>query len=494
MGNALNDQGKLEEASKAYNKALNIKPDYANAYYNLGITFQTQGKLEEAIEAYNKALTIKPDYAEAYNNMGITLQDQGKLEEGIEAYNKALAIKPDYAEAWLNGAEAFEKWNELEQLGLWLERAFQILEPIPSDISYMKSKFLWRNKDTKEAIKLISNIDFETISPILKRDYLNLKAKCYEALKDYDLAYDCFKHMNSVAIKSNDYLGLDPENYFQNVREQLASLKSNSLKNPTYHITEQTGLVPAFLVGFPRSGTTLLDTILRSHSSTDVVEEQPTVISAQDFIQKSGYSGIGEALTQEVLVGAKKAYISELDKHRQILDNKSVLIDKMPLNLLQIPLIHQLYPRAKFILALRHPLDTILSCWMQNFKLNSAMANMVDLDRIVEFYCVAMESFKICRSKYNLSVHEIRYEDLLENLSVETTAVLKFLDLDWEAQMKNYQEIGLKRGRINTPSYNQVVQPIYKDAKYRWLNYEKQLRQYILQVEPWIDEFGYNFH
>jgi hypothetical protein len=238
----------------------------------------------------------------------------------------------------------------------------------------------------------------------------------------------------------------------------------------------------------------LLDTILRSHSSIDVVEEQPTVSSAQVFIQKSGYSGIGQALTKEVLVGAKKAYITELDKHRQILDNKSVLIDKMPLNLLQIPLIHQLYPRAKFILALRHPLDTILSCWMQNFKLNSAMANMVDLDRIVEFYCVAMETFKICRNKYNLSVHEIRYEDLLENLSFETTVVLKFLDLDWEAQMKNYQEIGLKRGRINTPSYNQVVQPIYKDAKYRWLNYEKQLRQYILQVEPWIDEFGYNFH
>jgi hypothetical protein len=89
------------------------------------------------------------------------------------------------------------------------------------------------------------------------------------------------------------------------------------------------------------------------------------------------------------------------------------LIDKLPLNLLQIPLIQQLYPRAKFILALRHPLDTILSCWMQNFKLNSAMANMVELDRIVEFYCVAMETFKICRAKYNLNVHQIKYEDLL---------------------------------------------------------------------------------
>ena len=358
----------------------------------------------------------------------------------------------------------------------------------------MKAKLLWRNKDTQKAIKLISNIDVETITPSRKQDYLNLKAKCYEASKDYDLAFNCFENMNSLTIKSNDYLGLNPERYFQNIRDQLASLNSNSLKNPASHITEQPDLVPVFLVGFPRSGTTLLDTILRSHSSIDVVEEQPAVNLANAFVKKSGYADIGQALPQEVLVGARKAYITELDKHREPIDNKSILIDKLPLNLLQIPLIQQLYPRAKFILALRHPLDTILSCWMQNFKLNSAMANMVDLDRIVEFYCVAMEIFKICRAKYNLNVHEIRYEDLLEDLSGETSALLKFLDLDWEDQMENYQKTALKRGRIKTPSYSQVVQPIYKDAKYRWLNYEKHLRQYITQVEPWIDEFGYSNH
>ena len=99
MGNALKEQGKLEEAIEAYNKALAIKPDYAEAYNNMGDALQEQGKLEEAIEAYNKALAIKPDYADAYYNMGIALKEQGKLEEAIEAYNKALAIMPDYASA-----------------------------------------------------------------------------------------------------------------------------------------------------------------------------------------------------------------------------------------------------------------------------------------------------------------------------------------------------------------------------------------------------------
>ena len=391
-------------------------------------------------------------------------------------------------------AEALEKWNKLKELGLWLERACQILEPIPSDISFMKAKLLWRNKDTQEAIKRILNIDVTNITPIRKQDYLNLKAKCCEASKDYGLAYDCFENMNSLATKSNDYLELNPEGYFQNIKETLASLKSNSLENPANNVTEQPDLVPVFLVGFPRSGTTLLDTILRSHSSIDVVEEKPLVSSAKAFIEKSGHSEIAQVLPKDVISGARKAYITELDKHRESIDNKSILIDKLPLNLLQIPLIQQLYPRAKFILALRHPLDTILSCWMQNFKLNHAMANMVDLERIVDFYCVAMDTFKICRAKYNLNVHEIRYEDLIEDLNGETSALLKFLDLDWEAQMENYQDTALKRGRINTPSYSQVVQPIYKDAKYRWLNYEKHLRQYITQVEPWIDEFCYSNH
>ena len=120
------------------------------------------------------------------------------------------------------------------------------------------------------------------------------------------------------------------------------------------------------------------------------------------------------------------------------------------------------------------------------------MANMTDLDRIVEFYCIAMEVFQICRTQYDLAVHDIKYENLVEDFTEETAALLKFLNLNWETEIKNYNDTALKRGLINTPSYSQVVQPIYKDASYRWVNYRKYLEQYLDQVEPWVSKFGYN--
>ena len=90
-----------------------------------------------------------------------------------------------------------------------------------------------------------------------------------------------------------------------------------------------------------------------------------------------------------------------------------------------------------------------------------------------------METFKICRTHYNLDVHEIRYEDLINNFQKESEAVVQFLNLNWEPEMENYQDTAKKRGRIKTPSYSQVVQPIYKDAQYRWLNYQEYLELYL---------------
>ena len=492
LGNAFKDQGQLNKAITSYNKALSLKPEYTDVLNNRGIALKDQGQLDEAIDSYKKALLLKPDYAEAYNNMGIALNEQGKLDEAIETFKKALSLKPDYAAAWTNGAETLDKWNKLEQLELWLEDASAIFDAVSSDIKFLKAKLLWRKKDFEEATSLITEINFELLTDNLKQDFLVLKAKHFEKSKNFDQSYACFSKSNELAKETRNYANAKPENYFKSLKNQLSALKAASIHISTPQSAQNKEFTPVFLVGFPRSGTTLLDTILRSHSQIKVVEEKPIVDITKNFLENNGYNGIAnKTLSSEVIREALNVYETEFRKHIDVSSSVSVYIDKFPLNLLQVPWIQQIYPHAKFILALRHPFDAILSCWMQNFKLNAAMANMVDLKRIVEFYSLAMETFKICRAKYNLSVHEIKYEDLLEDLNGETSSLLKFLELDWESQMENYQETAMKRGRINTPSYSQVVQPIYKDAKYRWLNYEKYLAEYINEIEPWLEEFDY---
>ena len=493
LGIALKDQGKSAEAVKVYKKALLVKPNFAETYYNMGNALKDQGQLAEAVKVYNKALSVKPDYAEACNNIGVILQDLGTLEDALEAFNKALSIKPDYADAWGNGADALEKWNKIDQLELWLNKAFNSFEIVPADLRFMKSKLLWRSKNFSETSKLLSDIKLETISEIRRQDYLNLKAKCFEKSNNFQEAYQCFAKSNSLAKKSNEYLSFDPNDYFKKMQDRLAKLKSNLHKPSKANITKNADFEMIFLVGFPRSGTTLLDTILRSHSKIKIVEEKGMLLAAERNLNKNGhYDSAEKIVSKNICKEAKQIYLNEFSKHIKTNLNDFVCIDKLPLNLLEAPLIHQLFPNAKFILALRHPMDTILSCWMQNFKFNSAMVNMVDLDRIVDFYCIAMEIFRTCRANYSLNVHEIRYEDLTNNFQKESEAVVQFLNLEWEPEMEDYQASALKRGRVNTPSYSQVVQPIYKDAQYRWLNYRKYLEQYLPEIRPWILEFGYD--
>jgi tetratricopeptide (TPR) repeat protein len=493
MGVALSSANKPEEAILAYNNAISIKPNYPEAYCNLGNAHKEIGKLNEAIDLYRNAISINPNFAQAHNNLGKVFQEQDKLELAMEAYKKATSIDLEYSEAWTNGAEALEKWNKLEELDDWLKQAHRNFKVVPSDISYFQSKFFWRMKERKEALKLLSTIDLKTVSENRKQGFLNLKAKCFESSKNFSKAYDCFFEMNLLAKKSDTYLNSNSDKFFANTKNQLEQLKLKLTSGATDSEDNDVTISPVFLVGFPRSGTTLMDTILRSHSKIEVLEEKPTVVAAKAAIRKNGYNEIHNNIFPiDILSEAKAAYIKEFRKYIKSSDTSSVYIDKLPLNLIEVPLINQLFPTAKFILALRHPFDTILSCWMQDFEINAAMANMVDLDRIVDLYCVAMETFKICRSEYNLNVHTIRYEDLLEDLKGESSALLTFLDLTWETNMEDYRATALKRGRINTPSYSQVSQPIYKEAKYRWVNYKEYLDKYSDQIEPWIQEFGYS--
>ena len=169
--------GKLEEAIEAYTRALSIKPDYAEASYNMGIALKEQGKLEEAIEVFNKAISIKPDYADAYNNLGNVLREQGKLEESIKAYTKALSIKPDYAEAYNNMGIALKGSCRFEDALAAFERAINITPKNPTLYNNMGNAL-------KEQRKVVEAIEAYNRALSIKPDYADAFNNLGNALKD----------------------------------------------------------------------------------------------------------------------------------------------------------------------------------------------------------------------------------------------------------------------------------------------------------------------
>jgi sulfotransferase family protein len=161
------------------------------------------------------------------------------------------------------------------------------------------------------------------------------------------------------------------------------------------------------------------------------------------------------------------------------------------LNIVDVGIIHRVFPEAKFILALRHPCDCVLSCFMQTFKLNNAMANFLTLDRSAKLYAAVMDLWSVYQKKLNLDVHVMKYEGLVQDLEGTSKSLISFLGLEWDNNLHNYQKTALDRGNIRTPSYDQVTQPLYKHASGRWINYREQMRPVLPVLRPWIEAFGY---
>ena len=189
IGVTVQEQGKLEEAIEAYNKVLAIQPDYDDAYYNMGNVLKKQGKLEEAIEAYNKELTINPDYAVAYYNIGIVRDDQGKLEEAIEAYTKALAIKPDYADAYLNASELLKTYAPKSQ-------KTDILLSTNERVKKVGNKLLSTNSDKEIADNLSEAID------CISKDKFNFKTPLSQIYRRNSVDLNCRRHSKIFYTKN----------------------------------------------------------------------------------------------------------------------------------------------------------------------------------------------------------------------------------------------------------------------------------------------------
>jgi len=245
-----------------------------------------------------------------------------------------------------------------------------------------------------------------------------------------------------------------------------------------------------FLVGFPRSGTTLLEQVLASHPDVEAMEERDTLIAAiRDFFS----SGTG----LDRLAVASEA---ELDRYREAYwtvvrefghrADAPVFIDKMPLNTVVLPLIAKLFPAAKIVFALRDPRDVVLSGFRRRFSMTRQMHELTTLDSAAAYYDAVMRLADLYRPLLGLSILETRHEDLVAGFDGETRLLCEFLGLDWREEMRDFAGRA-RASAIHTPSGAQVARGLSRDGMGQWRRYEAQMGQVLPVLAPWVARHGY---
>jgi hypothetical protein len=223
------------------------------------------------------------------------------------------------------------------------------------------------------------------------------------------------------------------------------------------------------------------------HEEVAVLDEEPILQRVGDIL--GGFEQL-PGLDVAEIARLRTLYFEELDRLLPDAGGK-VAVDKLPLNLLRAPLIHRLFPDARIVFAQRHPCDVVLSCFMQSFVINDAMANFLDLGDAARLYDVVLTFWETCRDVLPLAVHTVRYEALVEDLEGDARALLDFLGLPWDAAVLDHSRTARGRGLISTPSYSQVIQPLYREASGRWTRYRAEMAPVLPVLAPWALRLGY---
>ena len=482
--------GEYDKASKHIKEAIRINPKFSLAYNNLGMLKTNTGFLEEGKSNFLKAIELDPKNIMAFYNLANLYQKLNDIENSENFYIKAIGINPMFFEAYNNLMNMYERIGENTKLKDIINKSEKYFID-NSSIKLFKGKLLLKLKEYKDAINNLESIQFDLINKTKEISRCTTLAKCYDQIGDYKKAYKFF----NLANESNFIINkdkIDKEKAINIIKERINFFENPIIKEWPIPNSNKIKKNPIFLIGFPRSGTTLLDTVLRSHPSIDVIEEKPTIDIFIKKLKEKTFSNLNNLkfLEDNLLDEMRNVYYESLSKYVKK-DNKKICIDKMPLNIIHVGEIVRIFPKAKFILAIRHPCDTVLSCFMQSFVLNDSMANFLNLEDSSNMYNLTMTLWEKYLNVLKINYHTIKYEDVVSNFEVSIKKLLEFLELPWSENVTKFYETAEKRGIISTPSYDQVNKPLYSKSINRWKNYESQFSNILPILKPWIERYGY---
>ena len=495
LGNVLRARGRHMEALDAYNAALERDESATAAYFNRATLFQDMERHGEALTDLDAILRLVPEEKSSPDIArlrAVSLITLGRQAEGMRLYEEALQRHPDDIGCRLGLAENLEAQAQIDAA---FAHVRHVLQRFPQNwrAATLAAALERRKGDPAAALSRLQSIDTAKLPPAAARRVHSERARAHERLGDREAAMREFTAQNMSAQKECAASPLDKNLYLQTLRDLRAHMESDAPANwrklppPAAWGAHP----PVFLIGFPRSGTTLLDQILDAHPGIHVLEERPMLIPLREHLRQlpGGYPqslGKMDARKRDEL---RDLYRSQLRQARAPQDKLTV--NKLPLNLVHAALIHRIFPEARLILALRHPCDSVLSCFMQDFALNNAMANFLTLEDSARLYDEVLSLWNVFRERLDLQVHTIRYEDVLACFDAEIARLLEFLSLPWHDAVRDFASHARERF-IRTPSYEQVTGALHARSSGRWRRYEAWLRPHIPTLAPHITALGYD--
>jgi tetratricopeptide (TPR) repeat protein len=490
LGNIAKDQGRLQQALQYFQQGLQAAPQHIHMLNSAGLLFRKMGYLQEARQCMERAIEIDPGYFQGRYNLANLCRAEGDLDRAKKLYRQVLKQHDQYADALANLASVLEQEHQLDEAQSLARKAVTV-DP-GNYIARITLANIARREQEYDAVleNLGSLLDDSRLSPVNFTVAAGLVAQAKEGLGEYAEAFKLYQRANDTVhdMYAGPMKGLRSMYAPESLRVLLEFFSGRELPAPDAPQIDKKA--PVFLVGFPRSGTTLLDQILTSHSQVTVLEEKENL---EDFYGR--FPAVAARL-DELLQCSDEQLQEWQDNYWQKIANEievgeaGLVVDKLPLNTILLGHIRKLFPSAKIIFALRDPRDVVFSCFQQRFGMNQAMFQFLRLESAVSYYDQVMSLARVYIDRLSIPVHLVRYESVISDFDDEVGGVLAYLGLPWEDAVRQYQAVASQR-RISTPSARDVIRPLYSTSIGKWRNYEDLIDGRFEPLATWVDYWGY---
>jgi len=477
LGIAYLNANEPEKARDVFERALAINPDSLEANHGLGIYHMREADYEQALEMLERAVALKPGDASVRVNIATTMSRLNRFEDALTHISKVLKIDDSNPDAHLVYGETLAQMGDIDGAIRHLEAALR-KHPGNGGVYDQLARYKKFSQQDAAFIKKAEKTLSRGMPPGERCGLLYALGKMHDDCGNYDQAFGYYEQANLLKRKSYD---VDLDERLRQAHTKTFSKHFLDEIRDLGHESKQ----PVFIVGMPRSGTTLMEQIIGGHPEGAGAGELPAIpaISKELFGSNKELKAAEKVRAEFSNENMRDLAERYLDILRQGREPAARIVDKLPTNFLFLGLITALFPNATIIHAIRHPLDSCLSCYFQNFT-NIRWAN--DLDVISQIYRVYRKSMANWEKVLpEGSILHVRYEELVEDPETHTRRMIEACGLEWDESVLDFFQ---KKSVVRTASIMQSRQPIYKTSKQRWVNYAQHLQPLVSGISEYLDD------